>query len=112
MDLGISEKEFWEMTFAELERALESKQRTIRAQERKQASYDYILGDLIGRSFARLYNKSSKYPPINEVYPSLFTKEEVEAQYQEMKQKQMIARFRSFATAHNTTFEGGEKKIE
>ena len=36
----------------------------MKAEERKKASFDYILADLVGRSISRVYNSANKYPPI------------------------------------------------
>ena len=46
LDYGITENEFWEMTLAELIRAIESKKRIHKEQLREKAVQDYILGDL------------------------------------------------------------------
>ena len=61
------------MSFAELERAIESKKRVINNQLKERAIFDYKLADLIGYSTARVHNKANKMPTLEEVYPTLFT---------------------------------------
>lgn len=99
LDYGITEEEFWNMSFAELERALASKRRIIKQQERQKASFDYILADLIGRSMARLYSSSNEMPKINDIYPSLFSEIEVSEKQKERKNELSALRFRKFAAA-------------
>lgn len=92
------------MTIAELERAVNSKKRMLKAAAREKASYDYILADLIGRSVARVYHSSNIYPPINEAYPSLFNSEELEEKRQEKTDELSALRFRQFANSFNKKF--------
>jgi hypothetical protein len=97
LDYGLSENEFWEMTFAEIERALASKKR----QEQRRASFDYILADLIGRSVARVHNSSNTMPTLAEAYPSLFDKQAEEEEIQAQKDKLSVLRFKQFAQSYN-----------
>ena len=62
LDYGITEYEFWNMTLAELIRAIESKKRVQITEAKEKASSDYILADMIGRSIARIYNSNNKIP--------------------------------------------------
>ena len=108
LDYGITEHDFWNMTIAELERAINSKKRMekIRAQER--ASFDYILSDLIGKSISRIYSSSNSMPAIEEVYSSLFDDDAIEEQKQEKITELSALRFKQFANAYNKNFnEGG-----
>lgn len=100
------------MTIAELDRYLASRKRVIEIEDKKRATFDYTLADLIGRSVARLYNSSNKMPTISEVYPSLFDKEEVEEQAQKKKQELFALRFKQFAQAHNAKFKKGGGQTE
>ena len=105
LDLGLTEAQFWDMTFAELDRYANSKQRVEMRAAQEKATFDYILGDLIGRSIARLYNQSNKYPDIGEVYPTLF---EAHIEKQQEKQAELFAaRFKQFAQNHNQKFKEG-----
>ena len=92
------------MTLGELNRALQSKERSKRRQLQERATFDYIHAELIGRSMARLYSSSVTMPEMQEVYSTLFTKEEIE-KAKEMRQEQMqelsAIRFRLFADSHN-----------
>lgn len=109
LDYGITEYDFWNMTIAELERAITSKRRVKKTEAQEKASFDYILADLIGRSISRIYSSSNKVPEISEVYPSLFASKEMEEQRAIKKDELSALRFRQFANAHNKKFMGGDK---
>lgn len=98
------------MTLAELNRAFQSKIRRTKVEEQKQASFDYILADLIGRSVSRIYSSTGKMPTIAEAYPSLFSKEEEEQKAQKKKDELSALRFKLFAEAFNKKKEGGKKE--
>ena len=104
LDAGISEFDFWNMTLGELDRAIASKHRMIKAQAQEKASFDYILADLIGRSVARVHSSANTMPEISEVYPSLFDSKEIEEVRQEQKDKLSALRFELFAKSHNDKF--------
>lgn len=93
------------MTVAELERAIHSKQRVQKVKAQEQASYDYILAELIGRSVARIYSSANKMPEISEVYPSLFDSQEIEAKRSAAKAELSALRFKQFANSFNKRFE-------
>lgn len=112
LDYGISEKDFWEMTLAELRRLIESKKRVQKEQAKEKASCDYILADLIGKSVARVFNSANTMPDISEVYPTLFDSKELEEKKQEMRDELSAIRFRQFALSHNQKFRGGANKNE
>lgn len=104
LDYGISEFDFWNMTIAELNRAVESKKRVQMRQAQERASFDYILADLIGRSVGRIYNSSNKLPTLAEVYPSLFDAEAEQEAIQEKKDELSALRFKQFAESFNNNF--------
>lgn len=97
------------MTFAEVRRALISRNKVKRAEMQEKASYDYILAELIGRSIARIYNSSATYPEIGDVYPTLFNSEEIEQKKQEQRESLSALRFKQFAHSYNKRFNGGVK---
>lgn len=109
LDYGITEYDFWNMTIAEIERAINSKRRVKKIEAQEKASFDYILADLIGKSVSRIYSSSNKIPKIDEVYPSLFNTEKIEEQRAVKKDELSALRFRQFANAHNKKFMGGDK---
>ena len=109
LDCGITEKDFWEMTFAEVNRAIASRNRVKRAEMQEKASYDYILAQLIGKSMAKLYSSTVKFPSIGEAYPTLFDSEEMQQQKQEQKDNLSALRFKQFAHSYNKRFNGGVK---
>lgn len=98
------------MTFAEINRAIESKNRLKEEEERRKATYDYILADLIGRSVSRIYNSSNNLPALHEAYPSLFDKEAEADRIQQQKDELSAARFRQFAQITNKRFKEGKLK--
>lgn len=106
LDYGITEFEFWEMTLAELVRAIDSKKRRMKLDAQDKAYNNYILADLIGQSIARLYSSAAKMPAIAEVYPDLFDNEQVEEKVQERKDELSIIRLKQFTEAFNKKFRG------
>lgn len=110
LDFGLTEHEFWNMTLAEFDRFISSKRRVQEREAKERASYDYILGDLIGRSLARVYHSSNKYPEIYEVYPTLFKQEQIEEQRQERQNELSAQRFMAFAESFNKKFAEKEGK--
>lgn len=92
------------MTLAEVGRYFESRARVLKTQERKQASFDYILADLIGRSVARVYNSSNKMPNIYEAYPSLFSEGEIKKSKAKRDRERFMAGLQQFAQSYNKDF--------
>lgn len=97
LDNGITEKDFWDMTFAEIDRAIDSKKRMDKLQAQEKAYFDYTLADLIGRSMSRLYSASAKMPSIEEAYPTLFNANRQQARKDELS----AIRFKQFAESYN-----------
>lgn len=89
---------------------MESKIRQIEMEDRKKASFDYMLADLIGRSVSRAHHSANKMPKLSEAYPSLFSKEEEEEKAQERKDQLSALRFKQFAKLHNARFKEGSKQ--
>ena len=89
------------MTLAEIGRAIQSKQRQIEMQDKRQAIFDHTLADLVGRSVARIYSSSNKFPSLSEAYPSLFNKEDEEEIIQKKKDELSALRFKQFAQSYN-----------
>ena len=104
LDYGISETEFWEMTFGELNRLVESKKRMEEHRAQEKATFDYIHAALVGRAFAASMDSKAKFPEIHEVYPSLFNKEEREAQKKEQSNQLSALRFKQFAQSYNKKY--------
>ena len=101
LDIGINEQDFWNMTIAEFDRAIESYARRKKLEAQERASFDYILADLIGRSVARIHSSSANIPDIAAAYPSLFDSEEMQEQKQAKAAEISAIRFRQFANFHN-----------
>lgn len=98
------------MTYGEVERAIESKRRVQEREAKEKASYDYVLGNLIGISVARVYNEDTKYPEIYDVYPNLFDKEKIEAERYQRTMELSAQRFMTFAKSFNDKFAEKEGK--
>ena len=110
LDFGISEFDFWNMTFAEIDRLVASKVRQRQYEAKERASYDYIMASLIGRAFATTMSKDATYPEIYEVYPSLFQEEgkirmeQKEQEKQEILSELSALRFKQFAQSYNKQY--------
>lgn len=109
LELGISEKDFWEMTLGELLRLFEAKQRAYKARAQEKAENNYILAGLIGINLSHAFNGSIEVPPIEEVYPNLFDNEEIKEEKENQKTELSTLRFKQFAQAFNKNF---EKEVE
>lgn len=108
LDYGISEWDFWNMTLAEINRAIESKQRVKKREDEEKAEFDYKLADLIGKSVARIYSSSARMPELAEAYPTLFSKKNIEEEKQRKKDELSAIRFKQFAAAYNARYKDGE----
>ena len=89
---------------AEVKRAADSKIRVRKLEARERASFDYILGNLIGMSIGcALDPNNNTLPPIEEVYSSLFEEEAKKKEEVELDKKTQlsIARFKQYADFHN-----------
>lgn len=95
------------MTIGELQRAFESKMRIIELEDRKRASFDYILSDNIGKSIARLYSSSNKMPTLSDAYPTLFDKEKEQEEAQKRRDELSVLRFKLYANSFNKRFKEG-----
>lgn len=107
--MGISESDFWNMTFAELNRAMSSKSRMRKLELQEKATMDYVLADLVGRSIGRLHSSSNKMPEIATVYPTLFDSEEIQKQKAEQLTQISALRFKQFADSFNKNLKGREQ---
>ena len=110
LDYEIAEKDFWEMTLAELERAIQSKIRRKRIETQEKASCDYILANLIVKGVSITLGAKDSFPAITEVYPNLF-EELVASQEEDRQQKKMqlsALRFKQFAQSYNSNYKNKE----
>lgn len=105
LDLGVSERDFWEMTIAELERVAESKRRLLRVEQKDKATHNYIHALLVGKALAASFSEEADFPTINEVYPSLFSVDTKQSDLiQERKDELSALRFKQFAESFNQKF--------
>ena len=107
LDIGITEKDFWDMTFAEVQRANKSYLRVKKVQMQDKATFDYLLAKLINKGVANILGDKSAYPTLEEAYPGIFDDvvEEQKEKIQEQKMSLSALRFKQFAQSHNKKFE-------
>lgn len=109
LDCGIKEFDFWEMTIAEVVRAIESANRVAVAKARERASCDYILANLITRGVSLVLGSKQNFPTLEEAYPTLFTQEiSQQKKIQEQKTNLSTLRFLQFAQSYNQRFKNKE----
>lgn len=101
LDMGLSEQDYWSMTLAEFDRFVASQRRIKERDAQEKAYYDWVLGDLIGRSISRIYGANNRYPKIYEAYPTIYSKEEMERKEQERKTELSALRLQEFAKSFN-----------
>lgn len=104
LDSGLKELEFWEMTPAEVNRAIASSNRIAKAELKERATFDYIQANLIIKGFSIVMGGKGGYPSIHEAYPSVFEDmiREEEEKIQKKKDELSALRFRQFAEFYNT----------
>jgi hypothetical protein len=110
LDSGITEESFWDMTFAEIERAVNSKIRVRKKEAQEKATYDYILAQLIAKGVSKVLGDKSNYPTIEEAYPGVFDDvvEQQKAKVAEQKANLSALRFKQFAQSYNSKYKNKE----
>lgn len=103
LDYGITESDFWSMTFAEIERAVNSLIRIKKRQLQEKASFDYILAGLITKGVSKVLGDKGTYPTIEEAYTGIFDDviAERQAKIEEQKINLSALRFKQFAKSYN-----------
>lgn len=94
LDIGVPEREFWDMTLGEIGRVIESHNRREQQRMKERAAWDYRLAELIGSSVSRLFG--GKYPPIQDAYPGLFEAADRRQDWRVAKERLL-----AYATQHN-----------
>lgn len=107
LDYGITEADFWDMTIAEIHRAVKSKVRIRKKEAQDRATFDYIQAKLIVKGVAKVLGDKANYPTLEEAYPGLFDDviEDSKAKVQEHKIKLSALRFKQFAQSYNKQYE-------
>lgn len=109
LDYGITEAEFWNMTFAEIHRLVNSKIRMKNLHFREKAAFDYIQARLIAKGVAIAFGDKSDFPTLEDAYPSVFNDvdalAEQQAKQEETKTQLSVLRFKQFANFHNKKYE-------
>lgn len=101
MDIGLSEREFWRMTLAELMHYFQSRKRQIERDRKERATFDYIQARIIGAVFAATQDRRNKVPTLEEAYAELFDTPEERQRRADREAELFAARFIQFAQAHN-----------
>lgn len=89
------------MSIGEIVRRAKSYERTYQRKLKDKASFDWILGNLIGISVGRCLSSDDTYPELYEAYPTIFDNKEIEEQKQKEQDERSAANFLAFAAAHN-----------
>lgn len=94
------------MTLAELQRYFDSQHRIELRRAQEQASFDYILAQVLTRGVGCLLSSNTTMPTIYDVYPTLFAEQQIEQKEKVVEQKALLSslRFKQFADAHNKRF--------
>jgi hypothetical protein len=95
------------MTLGEIERAIKSKIRVKQATAKEQATFDYILANLITMGVGCALDSSAEFPTIEDAYPSLFSENKISrAEEKQAKLTELsILRFKQYANFHNRKIE-------
>ena len=110
LDYGITEERFWDMTFAEIQRAVNSAIRVRKLKNQEKATYDYILANLIAKGVSKVLGDKGSYPSVEEAYPGVFDDviAERKAKIEEQKMNLSALRFKQFAQSYNSNFKNKE----
>lgn len=92
------------MSLDEIKRYKESFIRKYEREQKKELSQIYILADLIGLSNARIHIKNATYPALNELFPKLFTEEEIIDE--DLEEQKAVAWIYKFANSYNNKHKG------
>lgn len=103
LDIGIRENDYWEMSIAEVIRAIESFNRQKELEMKTIASQNYVLAGLIGAFVAHVLSNEAEVPTLEQAYPALFGNDQKQ---EDIKPKEDInvARFIQFAIRHNLKY--------
>ena len=102
LDVGIPEREFWDMTISEISRALHSKRRVDSMRMKERALMDWHLSVLIAKGY-----HEAKIPAFDDEYSFLFEEEEKESLKEKEEAQRMeisAIRFKQFADSFNAKF--------
>lgn len=101
LDCGVAESDFWDMTVGEINRRIESFNRTQERRMRERAGMDYVLAQLISAGIGSVIS-GEDFPLISDVYPDLYDPPQQPAMLSS------VERFVNFAVQHNAALKRGE----
>lgn len=92
------------MTFAEIERAIESYSRIKKQEAKQKAVNDYILAQLITSGVGAAIAGGKGMPPLYEAYAHIFNDEikQQETEKQNLINQLSVLRFKQYADFHNS----------
>lgn len=102
--MGLTHEEYWNLTYGEIIGTIKANNRRRKEQLQEKATLDYNLANLIGISASRMMDKKAKMPPIEEAYPSLFSKTQEQTESKKPPQQDwriMKERLLRYTDAHN-----------
>lgn len=97
------------MTIAEIQRAIASKARIIKAENKRKAEFDYMLAQLIGMNVSMCFSEKAELLSLAECYPALFAEDfkKVEEEKARKAKELSALRFIEYANAHNKKLQKG-----
>ena len=109
LSYDLTELDFWDMTIAEVKRAVKSKIKIKKLELKERATFDYIQARLIAKGVSIAFGDKSEFPGLEESYPGIFTDQEEmlekKAKQEEAKTQLSVLRFKQFANFHNKKYE-------
>lgn len=99
MQNGLSEKDFWDMTIAEILRYIKAKNEQRDLEDKRKAYFDYIQAQTIIKGVAIVFGSKSTMPQLYELYPQIFKQEIEESQKKEAEL--FKARLKQFSIENN-----------
>ena len=114
LEFDIKELDYWEMTPAEVNRAIKAKHKIRRIEAQERATYDYLQATLIVKGVSITLGSKESFPPIEEVYTGLFDdiKEKQEEQIKQRKMDLSALRFKQFAQSYNKNLKQKDVRAE
>ena len=98
------------MTIAEIKRRIDSYNRTKKNQLKEEANFVYQQSILIGIAVGKLFDKSTTFPTIEEIFPSLFETPEAKEEKQDLLTDISVKRFLLFKEKNNAMFNNKNKE--
>ena len=113
LEWGIDEDKFWDMTLAELRRAITARRRAHNAKMQEQAVMDYAHASLVGCAFGCVLSEEAKLPEFKKFYSFLYTQEEmVRMEDEEAERQDKISEMNFKLFANSLKNKSNNKEVE